>query len=324
MRKLILIAVLLASTLTGCGLLGDNKADTGSNSQVERSTITVAVLPTVEIAPLQLGIRNGYFKDLGLEVKVEVATSGQATVTGMINGQYDIVYSTYPPIIAAQAKKVADLKLVADNSFAAPKTAVIVTGSHSTLSSIKDLAGKTVAVTARGTLADLMVKSAFATNGGDPSTLKWSEMPFTDMTAALDRGQVDAAMLVEPFVTAAQKSTGATILADLATGPLNDLPFTAYAGTAKFVNTNPKTVQAFQKAMQRATNDAADRTKIEPLLPQYAKVDQQTAALTNLPGFRSTLDATRIQRVADLMTQFGVLPGKFDVRPMLLPPPPAS
>lgn len=147
------------------------------------------------------------------------------------------------------------------------KTAVIMTGSHSQLSSIKDLAGKTVAVTARGTLADLMVKSAFATNGGDPSTLERAEMPFTDMTAALGRGQVDAATMVEPFVTAAQKSTGATILADLATGPLNDLPFTAYAGTAKFVDANPKTVQAFQKAMQRATNDAADRTKIEPPLP---------------------------------------------------------
>src|SRR5690348_9360699 len=102
MRKLLFIAVFLATTLTGCGLLGGDKADSGANSQVEKSTITVAVLPTVEIAPLQLGIRSGYFKDLGLDVRVEVATSGQATVTGMINGQYDIVYSSYPPIIAAQ------------------------------------------------------------------------------------------------------------------------------------------------------------------------------------------------------------------------------
>ncbi|MFD1044982.1 PhnD/SsuA/transferrin family substrate-binding protein [Kibdelosporangium lantanae] len=168
-RELLFIAVLLAHTLTGCGLLGGDKTDAGANNQVEKSTITVAVLPTVETAPLQLGIRSGYFKGLGLDVKAAVATSGQATVTGMINGQYDIVYSSYPPIIAAQAKKIADLRVLAGNSFATPKTAVVVTSPHSPLSSIRDLTGRTVAVTARGTLSDLMVKSTFATNGGDPN-----------------------------------------------------------------------------------------------------------------------------------------------------------
>lgn len=171
-RELLFIAVLLAHTLTGCGLLGGDKTDAGANNQVEKSTITVAVLPTVETAPLQLGIRSGYFKGLGLDVKAAVATSGQATVTGMINGQYDIVYSSYPPIIAAQAKKIADLRVLAGNSFATPKTAVVVTSPHSPLSSIRELTGRTVAVTARGTLSDLMVKSTFATNGGDPNTLK--------------------------------------------------------------------------------------------------------------------------------------------------------
>lgn len=307
----------VAGLLTGCGALGASKPDTSSNSQVEKAKITVAVLPTVESAPLQLAIREGYFRDLGLDVNVAVAPSGQATVTGMINGQYDVVFSSYPPIIAAQAKKAADLRFVAENSFAAPNTAVVMVPAGSAFTSIKDLQGKTVAVTARGTLSDLMVKSTLATAGGDPSTLKWVEMPFTDMTAALQRGQVDAAMMVEPFATAAHRTTGAKILTDLATGPLKDLAFTAYAATAKFVTANPKTVAAFQKAMRRAATEAADRTRIEPLLPEYAKIDRQTAAQTNLPGFRSTLDATRIQPIADLMTQFGVLPAHFDVRVMI-------
>ncbi|TCO47372.1 ABC transporter substrate-binding protein [Actinocrispum wychmicini] len=318
MGRYFLIMALVAGMLTGCGALGGSKPDSGSSGQVEQTTITVAVLTTVETAPLQLAVRNGYFRDQGLDVKVAVAASGQATVTGMINGEYDVGYSSYPPIIAAQAKKAADLRLVADNSFAAPNTAVVVKPAQSPLSSIKDLAGKTVAVTARGTLSDLMVKSTFATNGGDPNTLKWVEMPFGDMTAALQRGQVDAAMMVEPFATFAHRTTGATVIADLATGPLKDLPFTAYAATAKFVADHPKTIAAFQKAMRRAASEAADRSKIEPLLPEYAKVDKETAAQTNLPGFRSALDAGRVQSVADLMTRFGVLPGPFDVRPMVL------
>jgi NitT/TauT family transport system substrate-binding protein len=188
-----------------------------------------------------------------------------------------------------------------------------------------DVVGKKIAVTAKGTLADLMVKSAVATQNVDHTKIQWVEMPFPDMPTALSRGQVDAAMMVEPFVTAAEQSVGAMPLLDLASGPLSDLPFTGYAATAKFVNEHPKTVAAFQRGLGRAADDSLDRTKIEPLLPEFAKINHDVAALTRLPGFRTPLDSKPIQRVSKLMADFGVLSKEIDVSPLLLgPPPPRS
>jgi NitT/TauT family transport system substrate-binding protein len=106
------------------------------------------------------------------------------------------------------------------------KVAVLPTVETVLLQTATDVAGKKVAVTAKGTLADLMVKSAMATQNVDHTKIQFVEMPFPDMPTALDRGLVDAAMLVEPFVTAAERAVGAIPLLDLATGPLNDLPFT--------------------------------------------------------------------------------------------------
>ena len=39
--------------------------------------------------------------------------------------------------------------------------------------------------------------------GGDPAKVKFVELPFPDMPAALQAGQVDAIFVVEPFLTAA-------------------------------------------------------------------------------------------------------------------------
>lgn len=139
-------------------------------------------------------------------------------------------------------------------------------------------------------------------------------MPFSDM----ERGDIDVAMLVEPFITTAELTIGAVPLLDLSSGPTSELPFTGYGATAEFVRDHPNTVAVFQHVMRRAAEAAQDRPRVEALLPKIVTVDQNTARLVNLPGFRSTLDAERIQRVADLMVEFGVLDAPFDVAPMLL------
>jgi NitT/TauT family transport system substrate-binding protein len=98
--------------LTACGALGGgtstSSASTSTNSKVEKSTIRVGVLPVVDAAPLYLAIDKGYFAQEGLTVQPVVVASGPAAVSGMIGGQFDIAYSTYPGILAAQAKGVAN------------------------------------------------------------------------------------------------------------------------------------------------------------------------------------------------------------------------
>jgi NitT/TauT family transport system substrate-binding protein len=129
-------------------------------------------------------------------------------------------------------------------------------------------------------------------------------------------------LLVEPFLQQAAKSIGAYPLFDTVTGPTADIPLTGYGATGKFVGANPRTIEAFQRVMKRATNEAHfDRTKVDPVLAKIGKVDPDTAHLSVLTNFVSSLDPVRIQRVVDLMVEFKALDKKFDVADMIVRPP---
>lgn len=326
-RRVPKIAAVLCAlfTLAGCGLLGDDSPDEGSAPKSagapEKAKVKVAVLPTMDTVPLHLAIEAGYFAKEGLEVSTVNAASGADCVNKLISGDVDFAFSSYTPFFGARAKG-ADLKLVADATSAAQGNAVVVTMPNNGVRTIKDLTGKRVAITAKFTMSHLLVESQLKVNGVDSKSITWVELSFPSMAAALERSQIDAAFLTEPFLQNASKGVGAYRLFDTATGPTADIPLTGYGATGKFVNTNRRTVEAFQRAMKKATDEArGDRTKVDPLLEKIAKVDADTSHLAVLTNFVSSLDPVRIQRVVDLMVEFKALDKKFDVSEMIVRPP---
>ncbi|GAB3485387.1 ABC transporter substrate-binding protein [Amycolatopsis cihanbeyliensis] len=314
--------VMLAS-VSGCGLLGGESDDSsgGGDGPLEQSKLTVSIMPTIDLAPLHLAMKNGYFKEEGLEIETVSAKSGQASLAKLIGGEVDIAYSSYSPFFLAQSKGAANLKFVADASSAAPNSTLIMAMPDSKVQSVQDLEGKRVGITALGTIIEVLVKSTMQANGVDFNNVEWVEIPFPDTAAALQNDQVDAAFLTEPFITQAEKSVGAVPVADTAKGPTKDFPTAGYGSSADFADKNPETIAAFQRVMQKATNEAlADRSKIEPLLVEHSKIDADTASLATLLTFQSALDPQRLQRVPDLLLEFGIIEQAVDASQMIAQP----
>lgn len=307
-------------TLAGCGLLGGEDSPSGQGDQQLR-TVRVAVLPTMDLVPLQLAIDSGYFRQEGLDVQTVTAASGNDCVAKLAAGEVDFAFSSWTPFFVAKSKNAADIKLVADATSAAPGYAVVVTMPNSPVAGIKDLAGKRIAITARFTISHLLVEAQLKAAGVDSSTVQWVEIPFPQMADRLSAGQIDAAFFVEPFLRQAIKQIGARPLFDTLTGPTEGLPLTGYGSTAGFVEANSGTIETFQRVLKRATEEVrADRSKVDPLLEKIAKVDAETARATTLVEFTSTLDPVRIQRVADLMVEFKALDAPVDVAGMVVAP----
>ncbi|WP_240686828.1 ABC transporter substrate-binding protein [Amycolatopsis suaedae] len=314
----------MLTVTASCGLLGGSDDSAApSSGGLEKAKIKISIMPTIDVAPFHLAMKNGYFKQEGLEVETVTAPSGQASVTKMLNGEVDIAYGSYTPFFIAKSKGAADVKLVADASSAGPNSTMVVAMPNSPVKSVKDMAGKRVAITGINTITDTLIKSVMKTNGVDYSGIQWREFPFPEIGAALQRGDADAGFLTEPFITQAARSVGAVPIFDTATGPTQDFPTAGYGALGKFTNENPKTLAAFQRVMQKATNEAADRSKIEPLLVEFAKVDAATAAVTNLLTFQSAMDASRLQRVPDILAEFNIIPNKIDVNTMIAKAPAA-
>jgi NitT/TauT family transport system substrate-binding protein len=311
------LALIVTAGAAGCGLLG------GAESQPEAEgsppTLTVSIMPTTDLAPFHLAVQNGYFEAEGVRVEAVTAPSGQASLAKLIGGEVDIAYSSYTPFFVAQSQGAADLRFVADASSAAPNTTMIVAMSGSGVRSVADLAGKRIAVTATSTISDTLVKAAMREAGVDFSGVQWISIPFPETAPALARGDVDAAFLTEPFITLAARSVGAVPIVDTATGPTEALPTAGYAALATFADANRGAIAAFQRALAKATDEAADRSKVEPLLVEYTGIDAETAAATGLLTFRSALDARELQRVPDLLLEFGVLQERVDAAAMIGP-----
>ncbi|OLT48012.1 hypothetical protein BJF85_14165 [Saccharomonospora sp. CUA-673] len=324
-RRLTAVAAGLAvfASISGCGLLGGSDDEDTGNEQVEQAEINVSIQGTIDLAAFHLANEKGYFADEGLKVNPVLVDSADKGFARLNSGESEIIYSGYTGFFSEQDAGAQDIKLIADASSAAPKSNAIMVPKNSPLEDPKDLEGKTVGVTPPNTLADILTKAWAHANDVDLEKVDWQAIGFGDMGAMLERGDLDAAFMPDPFIAMNQQDFGAEARWDPMTGPLKDLPMAGYGTSAEFAEENPKTVAAFQRAIAKASDEAetADRTEvIDPLLVEHAKIPEELAPMTTLLTFESSLEPERIQRVPDLMLERGAIDDPIDVNDMIIPP----
>jgi NitT/TauT family transport system substrate-binding protein len=313
----------LVATAAGCGGSSEHNAN-----GLEKSHITVGILPIPDAAPLAIAQQKGFFRQEGLTVKTEVLQSSSFAVPKLRSGAMDISLDNYVASFAADDQGVAHWHLVADSYQAAKGAFVVLVGPRSPIRSPEDLKGKTIAIPSLHSVGQLMITSSLHTHGVDEKDLKFVEMPFPQMPTALAKGQVDAVWTPDPFITAMQKSMGARSVLDTAEpgSSTEAFPMAGWGVLDDYAKKHPKTVAAFQRAIGRAQQMAArDRAVVTGILPTYVKgIDAGTAQLVTLGDYPTTLNPIRLQRVADLMLQYGFVKKKVDVNPMIVPLAPAA
>ncbi|HUQ56414.1 ABC transporter substrate-binding protein [Lentzea sp.] len=319
----LLAAVTLFAAMSGCGAPdGARQAATTPSSKVEKARIKVGVLPVVDVAPLHIAIKNGYFRNEGLEVEPFIVQGGAAAIPGLVQGSLDITFGNWVSFIAAEAKgnakNAGGLKLISDAYQAKPGMFLILVKGTGSIKTLRDLIGKTIAINTFNNISELTTKAVLEANDIDPKRVTLKEMAMPDMEAAIERNVVDAGFMSEPFITRAQRSSGQLAILDAASGPTDGIPIAGYGTTGRFLQDNPHTVAAFQRAMAKGQRDASDRATVQALLPDYAGVDRDTAKLVHLGQFPTSLDGTRLQRVANLMKTYGLLQTDLAVEPMLV------
>ena len=320
----LVVAISTAFTLSGCGLLSGSQGaqDSGGNGELEKSTITIGALPAPSQTPLAVAEEKGFLAEEGLQVKTKPTPSGPKGLNALISGDVDMSFGSYTPFVKANATGTADIKIVNESMVSQPNFQALITTPNSRVQKPEDVPGKTIAVSGRGAITDLATKSALQDKGIDPNSPKLTEMGFPQMLPALKNGDIDGAVVSEPYITPAAKQMGARIVLDDFTGSTQDFPVAGAATTGKFAQENPKTVAAFQRAMQKAQNYAQQHpSEVNALLPKFAKVPPDLAPLVQLGTIPTTMDAARLQRVSSLMYRFHQIPHEVDVSKMLLQPP---
>lgn len=322
-----------AAGAVATGLLAAcSSGSTGSTATAgqgpEKTTITVDVVDSADSAPLWIAIKDGFFKQQGLTVKINYLATTVDAFAGQAAHTVDFAIQPEVNTFSEMAKNPSlGLRIVAEDELTSPNTNVILVPKNSSIKSPADLKGKIVGFPSPGVSpASLALDEQLQGYGLTSKDYTDDPVGFPDMTSELERGTIDATFSIEPFITIMETSIGAHELMDLMTGPMANFPIMGWDTTAWEEQHYPRTVAAFQRALEKGQQVAASNTTlVRQILPENIKtLSPKLANIMALQTYVTTLSETSMQRVATIMEQFGALPRNFRVQPLIIPLPAGS
>lgn len=225
-----------------------------SNGSKTAAEVRIAYFPNITHIQALVGISNGTFEEaFGDDIKVSYKNfnAGPAEIEAFFAGELDIGYIGPIPAVNGFAKSGGDIKIIAGASNAG---AVLVARANSNVKSAADLADKKVAVPQFGNTQHLELLKILTDNdlkpaalGGTVSVIQ-AENP--DIKTLMDKGDIDAAFVPEPWGTRLVNEIGAEIILDydriLFDG---QSPSTAVViASGDFIENHPDLVETFLKA----------------------------------------------------------------------------
>jgi NitT/TauT family transport system substrate-binding protein len=246
-RRVIVAAVaaaVAALTLTGCG------SGSSSGSVTNKTDLTVTFgTNSPSTTPLWLAISEGFFKNHGLNVKAVQATSNVGA-TAVVSGAADLYYgeatTSFQGVAEGQPLQIVGaLRILNDFKFY----------TLPSITSVQQLNGKSVAISAAGDSTELSTRLAFQELGS--STDNVTLVPTgtsSNRLASLISGRLAGTLLTEPTATKAKES-GMRLLLDQTKEPFLGSAVTV---SKNFAAANPKTIVSFLEALTDAVKFLQD------------------------------------------------------------------
>ncbi|MCX4438306.1 MULTISPECIES: ABC transporter substrate-binding protein [Streptomyces] len=305
---------------SACGSSGGGGASDKNASSGGTTTVKVGVIPIVDVAPLYLGQQKGFFSKRGLKLSMTTAQGGAAIVPGVVSGQFQFGFSNMTSLMIAQSQNVpvkAVVNGVASTGVAGKDFGAITVKKGSPIKSAKELEGKKVAVNTLKNINETAVRESVRKAGGDPSKVKFVELAFDQMPAALDGGRIDAAMVVEPAL-ATVKSQGATEIASSLVDVAKDLTVAMYFTSTQYEQKNPDVVKKFQEATAESLAYAdAHPDEVRQAVTTYTKIPAATLAQVTLPKWPAEPNRASIEALEKLGEQDGLFKSTPDLDKLL-------
>jgi NitT/TauT family transport system substrate-binding protein len=325
-------AMVAAGTLVGCSV-GGSPAN-AATAHPEQRMITVDSVPAAEDAGLYVAQAQGLFARQGLTVKIDSVTGSETALPDLQTGRAQLVAGNYVSFVMAQMagsfnKQPVDIRIIAAGAELQPGTEALYVVPKSKYQTVAELARAhaRIGLNTPDDVGDVMVSALLEQSGYTMSDIK-QVIPKGGLPALpnmLSAGQVDAAWLPQPLGEMAEQQLGATPIADFDQGALESFPVTGYLGAAKWVKSHPRTVAAFLKALNEGQRLAdTDRSAVEAALEKYMGITPIVAATMPIDSYPLEIDVPQLQRVADSIFEFGLMPGAkvpYQISTMIQPEP---
>lgn len=263
-----LAAVLAFAAACGGGDDNGGTERTGIQPDPNNPTkVSVGYIPIFIYAPYYVAIEKGYFREQGIEIEFQALQGGAQILTQVVTGNLNTGGGGIGPAALNLSKETLDrgnrelpFVIVSPLHIEKPPltTSLVISPrayESGAIRSIADLRGKRVATNDRGAATSYWIGLALATAGLSFKDLAGGEpveVGFAAMPAALERGDIDAAVLGEPLLSAAVKAGTVRVLSD---NFLDGEQPTAIFMNRDWANRNPQLAEGYVTALIKAFRD---------------------------------------------------------------------
>lgn len=303
--SIVLILSIITGLLTACGA----QQGTTSSEKNRNTNVRVGFFPNITHSQALIGKADGSFqKALGDSHQIEWKqfNAGPAEIEALFAGELDIAYIGPGPAIIGFTKSKGDIQIIAGATNAG---AILVSRRDLPIKDVKELSGKKVAVPQFGNTQDLSLRNLLQTNdlkdttkGG---TVEVHQVNNPDIKTLLDKGEIDAALVPEPWGSILVQDIQANIVLDYDQVWREGNYSTAVVVVrTEFLKDHPDIVENFLKnhvdltdyinknkeeAKQTANVQISELTK-KPLSPEILDAAYDRLTITSNPEKDSILD----------------------------------
>ncbi|MFZ6776722.1 sulfonate ABC transporter substrate-binding protein [Undibacterium sp. Ji83W] len=251
---------------------------------------------------------------LGVDVKWTEFPAGPQLLEGLNVGSIDFGTTGEAPPIFAQAAG-ADL-LYVGNEPPAPGGEAIIVPKNSTLKSVAELKGKKVVLNKGSNVHYLLVK-VLEKAGLNYKDVEVIFLPPADARAAFERGSVDAWVIWDPFLAAAEKQLGARVLAD-GKGAVSNHQF--YLAARPYAQKSPEVLRIVLEELAKVDEwSAKNHKEVASILATQTGLEVSILELsTSRFGFGVKPLTEQVikeqQSIADTFADLKLIPKRINIR----------
>jgi NitT/TauT family transport system substrate-binding protein len=280
--------------------------------------LRVGIVPIFVVAPHVAAERFGYFAAEGIAVTTQSVQGGTIGIPGLVSGSFDVLYSNSIAVMTALGRGI-DLRIIAEGTripVTPPDPAALLQRKGGGLRSGKDLEGKVIAINLRYDIQWLIAQAWIKQTGGDASKVSYREVPLPSMLDALRNGQVDAAVLVDPFLTIGLGDANFELLDWAQSKVMPGLPSSLWVVSGDFAVAKADLIRAyvrgFLKGAEWVNAHLGDQAYLQ-LVASYTKTDEKLLAKMVVGKQPTEIDIGGIERLVSLMMENDLLKTKLNV-----------
>ena len=276
-RKIIasvLSALLVAGLLTACGTSSDTKTE-------ETVTVRVGDLK----GPTAMGLLHAV-QENGEVYRLQMETDASTLLPLMVKGELDI--ALLPANVAATLyqKMNGEIQVIDINT----ENVLSILSTDTSVSSIKDLEGKTIYLTGKGTTPDYVLQYLLKENGVEHVTLEYKSEA-SEVAAVLAGTSGVYGLLPQPFATSAMvQNPQLSVCIDMGQA-WKDITQESSIVTgvtvvrSEFIKNHPEVVQTFMKAHEKSAKLAVEQVdETAKLVVQYGILPKEEIAKKAIPN----------------------------------------